>query len=144
MGSRKKLPETNGMGVENYATNEINMVIKQKLSDSEEILIKRFIDTIVEREKYVNVNPKRANKLFDEIHSIFKELRKKKQLKRLEPLMEHNNNSVVNFAAKYYLIVDEKKAINKLKELAKSGGMIAFEINILIDQWKKGEVTFNY
>jgi hypothetical protein len=106
-------------------------------------LIQEFINTIVERDKFDN-NPRKANKLFDQIHSIFKKLRETDQLQKLEPLMDHENTSVVNFAAKYYLLVDEKKAISKLKELAKNGGVLGFEISILIEQWKKGEVTFDF
>lgn len=106
-------------------------------------LVQRFTNAILEREKYEN-NPAKANRLFKEIHSIFKELRKRGTLERLEPLMEHESVSVVNFASKYFLLVDEKKALASLEKLSKLEGIEGFAAENLISQWKKGELSFDY
>ena len=50
---------------------------------------------------------------------IFKTLRKEGKLRNLEPLLNHENNTVVSYAAQYLLIEDEKKTIKALKNLVK-------------------------
>jgi len=106
-------------------------------------LVNRFIEAILEREAHEG-NPIKANKLFKEIHSIFKELRKLGALDKLEPLLEHENVAVVNFASKYYLLVDEAKALERLERLAQLDGIDGFAAENLISRWKKGELNFDY
>ena len=77
-------------------------------------------------------------------HQVFKKLKKQNKLELLEPLLEYEDFDVQSRAASYYLIVDEEKALKKLNELKKRGGVKGFEIKMLIDQWKKGALIVDH
>lgn len=130
------------MGFENNVLDGISS--KEHIMNSDlNNLLRDFEKKILERD-YHDGNPRKANKLFKEIHSIFKELKELNALERLKPLLDHENHSVVNFASKYYLLVDEKEAIKRLESLAKLGGIEGFAAENLIDRWKKGDLSFEY
>jgi hypothetical protein len=112
------------------------------LQTSDNTLIEQFINAIVARKTFEN-NPKKANKLFDEIHMIFKELRDTKQLEKLRPLLDYDDIDIRSSASAYYLLVDEDLAKKKLREIAKLGGIYSLTEE-LINQWDNGEVTFDY
>ena len=105
-------------------------------------LIKKFQEKILERLVDPH-NHRKSNKIEDEIHGIFKTLREKGALSELEPLLNHENITIANYAATYYLVVDENKAIDALKAFA-SRVEDPFVINHTIEQWKKGEINFDY
>jgi hypothetical protein len=106
-------------------------------------LIKNFQDKILERLAN-QFNHRRSNQIHDEIHSIFKTLREEGKLSDLEPLLTHENAIIANYAATYFLVVDENKAIAALENLASREGQDPFIINHTIKQWKNGEINFDY
>ena len=109
-------------------------------------LVKKFCNKIMERES-VQYDYKKSNKLHYEIHAIFKTLRDKGELDSLEPLLTHDNINVASYAAQYFLIEDEDKALNALnalRNLTKRDGVDPFVINHTIQQWENGELNFDY
>lgn len=106
-------------------------------------LIENFQSKILERLDNLN-DHKKSNQIEEQIHLIFKQLRDNDMLSKLEPLLKHTNNTIANYAATYYLVQDEKKAINALESLAKRKDMDSFIINNTIQQWKNGELNFDY
>lgn len=106
-------------------------------------LVKKMQDKILERVAN-QFNPRKSNKIEDEIHSIFKTLRDNDQLSELESLLTHENNTVVSYACQYLLAGDEKKALRVLKNIAKRKDVNSHTINMTIKEWKNGELNLDY
>jgi uridine kinase len=105
--------------------------------------IEMFISLTLEIRKWQNI-PRKYNESYKKRHQIFKKLKNQHKLHLLEPLLEHADVDVQSRAASYYLLVDEDKAIMKLKEIMKMGGMKGFEIELLLNQWEKGELVIDH
>ena len=123
---------------ESYEMDEVT-----NLQNNTGYLRDHFEKSILEHEIYQN-NPRKANRLFHEIHGTFKKLKTLNALGELEKLLDHSSVAVRNFAAKYYLLVDEQRALKTLAELAKLDGIDGFAAQDLINRWKKGELHFDY
>jgi hypothetical protein len=105
--------------------------------------IKIFVYLTIELRKYQNI-PRKANEAYKKRHQIFKNLKRQDKLNLLEPLLNHEDVDVQIRAASYYLAVDEKMALKKLNELKKEGGINRFEIELLLSQWRKGELIIDH
>ena len=106
-------------------------------------LVEKFRNKILERVSQ-NHNWRKSNQIEEEITLIFKTLRDQNRLSELEVLLNHENNTVVSYAAQYYWLVDQNKSIQALKELSKREDIDdPFLINYTIDQLKNGEINFD-
>lgn len=106
-------------------------------------LVKQFAELTIEKESDP-YNYRKANRLYDKRHEIFKKLKEENALSDLKVLFDHENLNVVLAASQYYLAQDPKVALIKLRELSKLDGIVGFGANNLIEQWEKGEITFDY
>lgn len=106
-------------------------------------LIKNFIE-LCERWSEAQGDSSRANKLHGEIHSVFKSIRELDFLDGLEKVIHHDNHLVAMKACLYYISHDSKTTIKRLEILSKRPGIEGFAAQHLIDQWKKGEINYDY
>lgn len=106
-------------------------------------LVKKFALLTIEKESDP-FNSKKANRLFDQRHAIFKTLQKENKLIDLKQLFDHRDLNVVLAAATHYLVENPKEALEKLSDLSKIDGIIGFAAKNWIEQWKNGEVNFDY
>lgn len=106
-------------------------------------LVNKFAALTMEKESDP-FNSKKANRLFDQRHTIFKTLKKENKLIDLKHLFDHKDLNVVLNAATHYLAENPKEALEKLSDLSKIDGIIGFAANNWIEQWEKGEVNFDY
>lgn len=91
-----------------------------------------------------NANTKSLNKLHNQYHSIFKSLRDQNRLHEIIPFIDHSNKTVSSVIATYCLIQNETLAVKRLKELSSEEGLIGMGAKSNLDQWAKGELTFDY
>lgn len=106
-------------------------------------LVELLRDKILEQEKNQH-DYRKANKLSDEIHQIFRKLRHDNQLGDLRPLLSHDSIGVVSTVATYYLLEDESVAKEAFKRLKSRDNFDSFVIDNTLEQWKKGELNFDY
>ena len=81
-----------------------------------------------------------ANRNYDKILAVAQYLRENKLLPELSVFYTHPNLSVRSWAAAYLLPVYEEKSIKILEEIAKLEGLEAFNAEILIKEWRKGNL----
>ena len=91
-----------------------------------------------------NTPPRILNKLHDEYHKMFKAIRAKNRLKELMPFLNHSDKAVRNVIATYYLVQDEKTAVKILEELSKEDGLIGMGSRSNLEEWRKGNLHFDY
>lgn len=106
-------------------------------------IVEKMLDKILERET-VLYDHRRSNRLHDEIHALYKRLRDKNELKRLQPLLSHKNVNVVTVIAPYYYFENKIEALAALDRLKKRTGFDPFVVNDLINRLKNGEIKFDY
>lgn len=108
-------------------------------------MIEEYIQLTISRgEALEEGNSKKANKQFDKIRKIEKELKLDSDLyvKYFEPLLEHENDYVKVNAAYSLLPLTTKKSEKVLAELSKKRGLMAFEAEMTLQEWKKGNLKF--
>jgi len=81
-----------------------------------------------------------ANRNYDKISAVAMYLRENKLLPELSVFYTHSNLSVCLWAAAYLLPVYEEESIKILEEIAKLEGLEAFNAEILIKEWRKGNL----
>ena len=81
-----------------------------------------------------------ANRNYDKILAVAQYLRENKLLPELSVFYTHPNLSVRSWAAAYLLPVYEEKSIKILEEIAKIEGFGALDAEILIKEWRNGNL----
>ena len=107
-----------------------------------------FIELIEKRsdlmKNWSRCDPKVLNKILEEYHKIFKKLINQDRLVELQPFLNHPNKSVRGVIAAYYLVQDEKTAVKILEELSKEDGLIGMGSRSNLEEWRKGNLHFDY
>ena len=93
-------------------------------------------------------NARIANKCFNNLNSIIKELYKNKELETLKILLSHNNINVRCQAAIALLIVEPERAEKELEKISLCVGLktgtIAGIAKMTLQEWRKGNIKFDY
>lgn len=87
---------------------------------------------------------KTANRCYDNIGKIVQLLRDEKQLARLAVFYNYPNAFVRLAAAAYLLPVFEKESIKIMKEVSKESGIASLDAEIIIKEWKNGNLRKFY
>ena len=115
---------------------------------NESIDIKDFIIQLEEwailSMDFNNSDTKKCNEMIKDIHKMFKALREANRLEELKPFLDHGDKVVSNKIATYYLVQDEELAIQKLEELSKEEGLIGAGSKSNLEEWRKGNLHFDY
>ncbi len=110
-----------------------------------EKLIEKYIDAAI---KYglaqEDGNSKRVNQSAAIIRKIRKELKENNVSYELyfEELLQHDNDYVKLKVSYDLLPILTEKAVETLVELSKKRGLIAFEAEMVLAEWKKGNLLF--
>lgn len=117
------------------------METMKKIKDLKEAL-EIFEDAAIKQADAITQkgSSKIANRNYDRIAAVAQYLRENKLLHELSVFYTHPNLSVRSWAAAYLLPVYEKESIEILEEIAKLEGLEALEAEILIKEWKKGNL----
>lgn len=88
-------------------------------------------------------NHKVANKQYDIIVNVYKELQKNEGgTRELQQLMYYKNPSVQSWAASYCLQFYPDEAKKVLQNVQENGGLVGFSAKITLREWEKGNLTF--
>lgn len=98
--------------------------------------------SIIQVEATENGNYRTGNKNYDKIVTAFSFLKSQNSIDRLSQYLNHQHIGPRLWSAYYTLPIDEKKAINVLKELTKHPGIIALTAETTVEEWKKGKLKF--
>jgi hypothetical protein len=75
------------------------------------------------------------------ISNVYAELKNRKRVTSLEPLLSDSDPSVASWAATHLLPFSAKKATDTLERISKSNvGIIAFNAKIVLQDWRRGEL----
>ncbi|MFG3610950.1 DUF2019 domain-containing protein [Rummeliibacillus sp. G93] len=83
--------------------------------------------------------PRKTNRLYDICFKNFKEL-KRIDTNELEKLLDHPNDYVKFKSAIHFLSVNEEKAKEVLKPLARKPDLFGFSTEILLSEWDEGNL----
>lgn len=89
-------------------------------------------------------NSKVANYNYDRIENVIRFLREKKELSKLSVFYNHLNAFVKLDAAAYLLPVFEKESLKVMKEIMKVEGIVSFDAEMTIKEWKNGNLRNFY
>lgn len=116
-----------------------------KRVESIEQALKLFEEYSTKRGKALySGDSKTANRCYDNIRKIVHILRDEKQLDRLAIFYNHPNTFVKSAAATYLLPVHEKESIKVLKEISKMKVFGSLDAEIIIKEWKNGNLRDFY
>ena len=113
------------------------MTVESALKSFEELELKR--DDALE-----NGNSRVANRCYDKVQEIAKFLREAQDLSQLAVFYDHPNLGVRLSAAAFLLPLYEKRSLKVMKEISKHKGIAAFEAEMTIKAWKKGDLKDFY
>ena len=113
----------------------------QNISDVVEVFVEASIKYGLAQEEG---NSNMMNKQSRIIIRLRKELKKNSEsgLKQLKPLLAHENDYVKLTVASSLIPLIPKEAENTLKELAMKRGLLGFEAQMTLQEWKKGNLKF--
>lgn len=98
--------------------------------------------SIIQVQSSENGDYKTGNKNYDKIVNAVSFLKKNNSIDSISYYLDHKSIEVRLWAACYFLPIDEKKAINVLKEITKQQGIIATTAEITLTEWKKGNLKY--
>ena len=87
---------------------------------------------------------KRANKEYDTIAAIYRELRERGESAQrlLLPLLEHPDPAVKSWAAAHALEFSPNEGERVLEELSQGTGMLSLNAETTLSEWRKGTLSF--
>lgn len=88
-------------------------------------------------------DPAVANRSADAIAAIHRELRKRDELERLLPLLEHPEGGVRCWAGGHLLAFAPARAKKALKDLASEDGLVAMAAEVTLEEWSEGRLKFS-
>ena len=90
-------------------------------------------------------NSAKANTAYYELRSILKKLRCQPDRGEsfLTELLQNHNIAVATWAATHLLPIHEEMAVKKLKFLAAGDDLIAFDAEIVLDEWRSGRLVID-
>ena len=83
-----------------------------------------------------------ANKAHAELVEAFKKLREDGELQCLDVLLNHSDPFVRCWAATHFLLVDEERATGVLKALTKAKGIVSFNAEMVLKEWRAGRLRY--
>jgi hypothetical protein len=82
-----------------------------------------------------------ANRSHDDLHAALRDLIEQGERRILIDLLAHEDASVRAWAATHVLPIAEARAIEVLEELTKLPGIIGFEAEMVLKEWRKGTLV---
>jgi len=82
----------------------------------------------------------KANKCYKKITECYCKLKDLQAVSSLKDLLQHENESVVVWASLHLLPYESKIAEDALARIAKKGGLIAFDAEMTLKEWKAGRL----
>lgn len=112
-------------------------------------LIKQFEEAALKhyeaQEKGIS---QQTNRQFEEMKKLAKAIYDAGEIERLKELIMHENIDVRYYAAAYLLPVDAKLAETELEKISqcygKTLGTTAFNAEMTLKEWRKGNIKFDY
>lgn len=81
-----------------------------------------------------------ANKCYAIIVAAVNFLQEQDELQKLSFLLDDNSIGVCMWAATFLLPIDEKRAMQKLDEIANGDGILSFNAQMTLSEWGKGNL----
>lgn len=85
-------------------------------------------------------NYKAANKNYSIIAKVITFLKERDEMQSLSRFLNHHSDGVKGWSATYLLPIDEKRAIQALKEIAEGNGIRSFAAETTLSEWRKGNL----
>ena len=108
--------------------------------------IKKYIDSYINNAKDYGMSSiedyKRVNRAHDKIVKAYLCLKQEGPdgILELIKLLDHENDSVRSWAATHCLFHNPEKAVPILENIAKSKGVIAFDAEMVLKEWRAGRL----
>lgn len=85
---------------------------------------------------------KTGNKNYDIIIKSVNYLKEQKAINDLKDFLNNSNIGVRLWSASYWLSINEEEGIKVLEEIIRKGGIHAFDAEMTLSEWKKGNLEF--
>lgn len=81
-----------------------------------------------------------ANKSYDRIIVAAAFLKQEGKIRLVSKFLNHASSGVRSWAAAYLLPIQEQDAIRVLESVAKGKGLLSFEAEMTLSEWRKGNL----
>lgn len=108
-------------------------------------IIRKFIKAAIKHGEATETGKYRqTNKQYDILVKCYNDLKSfgENGMIELTKLLEHPNDYVRLWAARYTLIVEPEKSKQTLLELTKRSGFLGFDAKMILSEWEKGNLKF--
>lgn len=117
----------------------------ETISENKEKLLKSFEEFCIKQTEYSwNGKSKKANYYYDQIFKVVNLLKEMNSLSSLSVFYSHPNIGVRTWAACFLLPVNEKQSLKVLKEISKMDVRGSYTAELVIKEWKKGDLKEFY
>ncbi|SCM78471.1 conserved hypothetical protein [uncultured Sporomusa sp.] len=111
-----------------------------------ELILEEFVEACIKQEDSIKKgDSKTGNKQYRIIENITRDLKSnpKYGLEQLTPFLEHSSANVRLNAATSLIPIFPEQAKNVLSILAEGRGMVAFNAEMTLSEWEKGNLKFD-